>query len=291
MDAIQGKSSYNFLVRGGDMSELRELLKNSKSCLFLTSAGMSADSNIPTFRDREGYWRNFPVFKEKGLQPQELASPSSFRQQAHHSWAFYEWRRRNARENTPHEGYRILNDLIDNHFEDAFVHTTNTDGYHIISGLPEDKVMEVHGSMWRLQCMQGNGCSYGYEDNTDVPLCELDYDKMAASDLPFCPKCNSLLRPNILMFGDWEYVEHMYQYRYFITFLDKVRSPDLIFLIGSSSEIPTNDYIADKLQKTGTKVVTINPDESSTRVCRPDLFIQKGALDAFLEIEDIVKSL
>ena len=125
------------------MDNLKKLLSNSKTCLFLTSAGMSADSGIPTFRDRDGYWKNFPIFKEKGLQPQELASPRSFRIQAHHSWAFYEWRRRNARENRPHHGYQVINRMIEDFFEKSFVHTTNTDGYHLISGLDKSKIMEV----------------------------------------------------------------------------------------------------------------------------------------------------
>jgi len=268
------------------MKKIKKLLMGSKSALFLTSAGMSADSNIPTFRDREGYWKNFPVFKEKGLQPQELASPHSFRVQAHHSWAFYEWRRRNARENSPHRGYDIINNIIDNFFEESFVHTTNTDGYHIISGLDESRIMEVHGSMWRLQCMNGIQCRYGYEDNEDVPLCELDYETMTASNMPYCPHCNSLLRPNILMFGDWEYVDHMQHYNNFQSFLKRVNAPDVIFLVGSSSEIPTNDHIAQKLQSAGSKVITVNPDVSCTRVCKPDIFLQKGALKAFEEIEE-----
>ncbi len=41
------------------------LLQQAGRMLVLTSAGMSADSNIPTFRDKDGYWRNFPPFKEK----------------------------------------------------------------------------------------------------------------------------------------------------------------------------------------------------------------------------------
>lgn len=272
------------------MVELKNLIKSSRSCLFLTSAGMSADSNIPTFRDREGYWRNFPIFKEKGLQPQELASPHSFRTQAHHSWAFYEWRRRNARENSPHHGYSVINDMIENYFDDAFVHTTNTDGYHLISGLDKTKVMEVHGSMWRLQCMNGMSCRYMYEDNEEVPLCDLDYENMSASNMPYCPECSSLLRPNILMFGDWEYVDHMHHYHNYQAFVQDVTVPDMIFLIGSSSEIPTNDYIAKSFQSGGSKVVTINPDEASTRVCRPDIFLQQGALEAFELIEDVLNS-
>ena len=273
------------------MDDLKNILKQSKTALFLTSAGMSADSGIPTFRDRQGYWKNFPIFKEKGLQPQELASPSSFRVQAHHSWAFYEWRRRNASENSPHHGYHVINDLINNYFKHSFVHTTNTDGYHIISGLDQSKVMEAHGSMWRLQCMQGLNCNYIYKDNDEIPLCELDYETMTATNMPYCPECGSLLRPNILMFGDWEYVEHTDQYHNFQIFLSNSGVPDLVFLVGSSSEIPTNDYMAQKLQDKGSIVITINPDVSSTRVCKPDIFIQKGALVAFEEIEEIINSI
>lgn len=270
--------------------ELEHLLKTSKTCLFLTSAGMSADSNIPTFRDREGYWRNFPVFKERGLLPQELASPHSFRVRPQNSWAFYEWRRRNANENTPHKGYEVINRMINSFFHNSFVHTTNTDGYHIISGLDESKVLEVHGSMWRLQCMRGDACGYGVRQNRDVPLCGLEHETMSAENMPVCPVCGSLLRPNILMFGDFEYVENEYQYSNFQSFIDE-GGVDLAFLVGSSSQIPTNDYIAKRLQHMGTKVVTINPDISSTAVCRPDIFIQEKSLTAFLEIEKILNNI
>ena len=83
-----------------------ELINSAKRALFLTSAGMSADSNIPTFRDKDGYWKNFPPFEEKNLQAQDLASPWAFRNELPHAWGFYEWRRQNANENMPHEGYR-----------------------------------------------------------------------------------------------------------------------------------------------------------------------------------------
>ena len=44
--------------------------------------------------------------------------------------------------------------------EEGFIHTTNTDGYHLRSGCQTDKILEVHGSMWRLQCL--DACSYNY---------------------------------------------------------------------------------------------------------------------------------
>ncbi len=115
---------------------------------------------------------------------------------------------------------------------------------------------------------------------------------MTATNMPYCPECGSLLRPHILMFGDWEYMEHTDQYPNFQKFISRVGGiPDVIFLVGSSSEIPTNDYIAQKFQEKGSMVITINPDLSSTRVCKPDIFIQKGALEAFEEIEEIIGSI
>jgi len=271
-----------------NIEKLKKIIEKSKTCMFLTSAGMSADSGIPTFRDKEGYWRNFPVFKKLGLEAIELANPHSFEVRPQYAWAFYEWRRRNANENKPHSGYMIINRLIKEVFDKSFVHTTNTDGYHIISGLNESLVYEVHGSMWRLQCMRGSACSYGIKDNRDVPLCDLDYDTMVATNLPICPVCGELLRPNILMFGDWYYIENDYQINNYNDFLREVGTPDLVFLVGSSSAVPTNDYLASRLQSMGSFVVTINPDESALGVCMPDLFLKKRAKEAFEEIEQAV---
>ncbi len=47
------------------IQQAADLLKQAKRVLFLTSAGMSADSKIPTFRDKDGYWENFPPLKKK----------------------------------------------------------------------------------------------------------------------------------------------------------------------------------------------------------------------------------
>jgi NAD-dependent SIR2 family protein deacetylase len=266
------------------LKDVIDLIKSAKSCIFLTSAGMSAESGIPTFRDKEGYWHNFPAYKKLNLEAVELANPRSFAHRPEHAWAFYEWRRRNAHTNKPHDGYKAINKLISNHFEYSFVHTTNTDGYHLISGIPEDKVYEIHGSMWRLQCSRGDSCSYNVKDDHNVPLCELDTETMTSTNLPKCPNCNQLLRPNILLFGDFDYIENEKQANNFRSFLNQAGIPEITFLIGASGTVPTNDYLAVRLQKAGSKVITINPDADSTKVCTPDIFLKTGAKDALTTI-------
>ena len=259
------------------------LLKSARRVLFLTSAGMSADSNIPTFRDKDGYWENFPPFKEKNLEAQDLASPWAFRNVLPHAWAFYEWRRRNADENQPHEGYHIINRWIAEHFEDSFIHTTNTDGYHLRSGADPDSVMEVHGSMWRLQCL--DMCSYQFWEDFSVPLCTLDHATMKSSDFPHCLSCNSIARPHILMFGDGEYTGHPQQEKNFRQFLQQ--PVDLAVLIGSSGAVPTNDYIALQLMDTGAQVININPDVSANSIVGTKNFISRTSREALIHLDKL----
>jgi len=258
-----------------------DLIKNSKRILLLTSAGMSADSNIPTFRDKDGYWKNFPPFKERNLEAQDLASPWAFRNVLPHAWAFYEWRRRNAHENQPHTGYQIINEWFDNC--EGFIHTTNTDGLHLMSGCDRNKILEVHGSMWRLQCL--DTCTHQFWDDVSVPLCNLDNHTMKASNFPSCTQCHGIARPHILMFGDGEYTGHPEQEINFKNFLQE--PVDLAILVGSSGAVPTNDYIALHLSKKGTVVININPDTSSNQIVNTDLFIEMKSKDAFVELNKI----
>lgn len=257
------------------------LIAEADRVLFLTSAGMSADSGIPTFRDKEGYWRNFPPFRQKGLEAQELASPWAFQNVLPHAWAFYEWRRRNAHENRPHPGYDIINKWIDTRFVDAFIHTTNTDGYHIISGASPGKVKEVHGSMWRLQCL--TPCSQDFWDEPAVPLCDLDYDTMEASNYPLCPRCGSIARPHILMFGDWDYVGHSEQEENFMRFGRE--AVDLVILVGSSGGVPTNDYIALQYKQARIPVININLDPAANGIVNTKYLLTMKGKEAFESLD------
>jgi len=257
------------------------LLDRARRVAFLTSAGMSAESGIPTFRDRDGYWRRFPPFAAKGLEAQDLASPWAFRTCLDHAWAFYEWRRRNADANTPHIGYEVLCRWMASRFSAAFIHTTNTDGYHIRAGTPDSRLREVHGSIWRLQCLRP--CSPRFWAEERVPLCTLDEQTMAASEYPACPDCGGIARPHVLMFGDGDYVGHPEQDRRWQAFL---RQPvDVALLIGSSGVVPTNDVLAAHLQASGTRIITINPDPHAGAFVRPDVAITEGAGAALTAID------
>ena len=182
------------------------------------------------------------------------------------------------------EAYEIINKWIKNLLEDAFIHTTNTDGYHLTSGCSADRILEVHGSMWRLQCL--NVCSHRFWKEETVPLCNLDLKSMKASKYPTCPKCQGIARPHILMFGDMEYVGHLAQEANFRNFVQK--DIDLVFLVGSSGAVPTNDYIALELKNKGAKLININPDLSTNKIAKAKIFLPLKSREAFVRINKLI---
>ncbi len=267
---------------GDALDHAARLLARARRPLFLTGAGMSAESGIPTFRDEGGYWRRFPPFARLGLAAQDLASPWAFRHHLAHAWAFYEWRRRNAAENAPHAGYAVITRWLAERFPEGFVHTTNTDGYHLRAGIAPDRLREVHGSMWRLQCLRP--CSRRFWEEARVPLCDLDEVTMEASELPHCDRCGGVARPHILMFGDGDYVGHPDQDAAWEAFVSG--GVDLALLIGASGAVPTNDRIAATLQRRGCKVVTLNPDPTAGGYLRPDVALHLPAGEALIALDD-----
>lgn len=144
--------------------------------VILTGAGISADSNIPTFRGRDGLWNSYRV--------EELATPQAFKRNPERVWAFYHWRREriwSAQPNTAHEAVAALQ----RRFPSVPVITQNVDGLHQRAG--SRHVIELHGSLWKLRCCR---CSHRWED--------VD----SRSGMPTCPQCGALARPDVVWFGE-----------------------------------------------------------------------------------------
>lgn len=257
-----------------DLERAVRLMKTAERVLFLTGAGMSADSGIPTFRDREGFWRRFPVYAGLGLRPEELATGTGFTRHPEKSWAFYEWRRRNAAANQPHAGYQIINSFLSRY--DGFILTTNTDGYHLRSGTPPDRTYEIHGSMWRLQMVDGFPGTVW--NNTTVPLCDLDETTMTVVPESMPRFRGSLLRPNILMFDDCWFVSSSDQICAMARFEEA--PVDTVFLIGSDCGVPTNVVRAAEFRQRGARVICINPSpDCCGQYLKPDVHLLAGARD------------
>ena len=248
------------------INEAAKILKKAHSVLICTGAGMSKECGIPTFRDDDGMWKNLPEYRNIDIYPVKEMNVFSLLEFPEKTWGFSEWTRRKIASSKLHKGYAALNDW-QNKFVNIFVHTTNTDGWHLGSGWPSNFIYEVHGSCWKLQCAgiisKPLPCTNERWDDRGVPLCELNEKTMLASNFPRCPYCGSLKRTNTLNFGgDYGFINDIEQYSSFLTFI-RENCPQVIVIIGSSGQVPRNENLAQRWKMKSPKnrtIITINPN-------------------------------
>ena len=182
-----------------------ERITQSSGLLIAAGAGMGVDSGLADFRGPEGFWRAYPQFQQAGLRFEEMANPQAFARDPGLAWGFYGHRLQRYRDAAPHRGFAILREIAAHLPDGAFVFTSNVDGHFQKAGFSDDRICEVHGSIHYLQCAAP--CSGHiwpadkFEPVVDPATCRL------APPLPRCPNCGELARPNILMFGDWNWLQ------------------------------------------------------------------------------------
>ncbi len=182
-----------------------ERIAQSSGLLIAAGAGMGVDSGLADFRGKEGFWRAYPPLRQAGLRFEEIANPQAFARNPGLAWGFYGHRLQRYREVTPHRGFAILREIAARLPDGAFVLTSNVDGHFQKAGFATERIWEVHGSIHHLQCV--TPCANRiwpadeFQPEVDSSTCRL------APPWPHCPKCGQLARPNILMFGDWNWLD------------------------------------------------------------------------------------
>jgi NAD-dependent deacetylase len=161
-----------------DSARVADRLRTARRVLALTGAGISAESGIPTFRGRDGWWRN--------EDPTRLATQAAFDRDPAHVWEWYQYRRGLVRAAQPNAGHRALADL-ERAGKQLLVATQNVDDLHERAG--SGAVAHIHGSIWSVRC---EGCrAERHEPRHPFP------------DLPpRCDTCDALLRPAVVWFGE-----------------------------------------------------------------------------------------
>ena len=180
------------------IEKAKEQIENADVIFITAGAGMGVDSGLPDFRGNEGFWEAYPVIRDFGYSFVDMANPQWFETNPHLAWAFYGHRLNLYRATTPHDGFYLLKELVESKKE-YFIFTSNVDGQFQKAEFDEDKIYECHGSIHHFQCTSCNQEIYSAKNET----VEVDMKSFEALNIPKCPKCNSVARPNILMFGDW----------------------------------------------------------------------------------------
>lgn len=192
-----------------DFARCARLIMAADGVLITAGAGLGVDSGLPDFRGNEGMWQAYPALGRARMPFQDIACPDAFHAQPRLAWGFYGHRLKLYRETVPGESFGILDGIARGLPEGAFVFTSNVDGHFQQAGCDPARVMECHGSIHHLQCL--DGCmgdiwpADGFEPEVDQTTCRL------LNEFPRCPWCDGLARPNILMFGDAGWIDERTQ--------------------------------------------------------------------------------
>jgi NAD-dependent SIR2 family protein deacetylase len=251
-------------------------------------AGMGVDSGLPDFRGDGGFWRAYPPFEKRGLNFMDLANPSWFERDPRLAWGFYGHRLHLYRDTEPHRGFELLRQWGDRSASGYFVFTSNVDGQFQAAGFDPQRIVECHGSIHHMQCTAG--CHRGIWPADDVDV-DVDSQTFRASPpLPRCTKCNTLARPNILMFGDsqWLAGRSEAQQARMTGWLQRTRAQNVVIIeAGAGTAVPTVRWQCERLADlVDATLIRINPREAQGPP--GTLSLATGALEALEAIEALL---
>ncbi len=263
--------------------KLVDFAQSDRHFTVLTGAGISVESDIPTFRGPGGYWR----VGSKEYKPQEIATRKMFEENPDDVWAWYLYRRGVCRKARPNRGHLALAEM-ERLFEGRFtLITQNVDGLHLQAGNNPLHTYEIHGNIFHMRCSRS--CSHEvYPIPNEVPD-KLKGEPMTDQDrrLLRCPKCGEPARPHILWF-DESYNEEFYHY---VSALKISTQTGLLLVVGTSGSTNLPILIAQKVRRRYGLIVDVNIREnpfSEMAVKSNGGFVQGTCSEALPEILKIL---
>ena len=233
--------------------QIEEQLRKAKKIVFATGAGISQESGIPTFRGKNGLWRNYDAMK--------LATIDAFYENPKLVWEWYNERRKNIFEAEPNLGHKAIAEL--EKFFDVVVLTQNIDGLHQRAG--SSKVLELHGSIVKIKCTV---CDYTDESNYQF------------SEIPPMCKCGNILRPDVVWFGEG-LPQNVWQEA-----IIHANTCDFMFIAGTSLVVSPANTLPIYAKQNNATLVEINPDET-VMTSDMDLSIRSTSATALPELLSI----
>ncbi|MDH3766246.1 MAG: NAD-dependent deacylase, partial [Nitrosopumilus sp.] len=200
-----------------------------KKIVFVTGAGISQESGIPTFRGKDGLWRNHDAMK--------LATIDAFYDNPELVWQWYNERMLNIFNSKPNQGHKAIAEL--EKYAEVVVLTQNIDGLHQKAG--STKVLELHGSIVKIKC---SVCSFKDEVTEEF------------SEIPPLCKCGNLLRPDVVWFGE-SLPQDVWQNA--MVFASQC---DLMVIVGTSLVVSPANTLPIYAKQNNSILIEINPENT-----------------------------
>jgi NAD-dependent SIR2 family protein deacetylase len=269
------------------LQRVANAIRSAEGLVIGAGAGMGVDSGLPDFRGDEGFWKAYPPYQKLNLRFTEMATPRWFAKDPPFAWGFYGHRLNLYRKTRPHEGFAILRSWAERKPRGAFVFTSNVDGHFQRAGFDAEHILEIHGSLDWMQCMEHCGASL-FASPSGEEVVPVDETTMrAVGELPECPACGGLARPNVLMFDDWRWdsSRSVAQQSNLEGWMEKTaRSRLAIVECGAGTAIPSVRHFCEEVAAaSGCPLIRINVREPA--VPRGQIGLAMGALQALRLIE------
>ena len=169
-----------------DLESVANWLRDAKSIVILTGAGLSTESGIPDFRGPQGVWTKNPAAEKTANLQHYVADPEVRKAAWQHRVNSEMWTAE------PNDGHRAVTELA----RLANVHTVvtqNIDGLHQAAGLDPDRIVEIHGTVHFAKCL---ACSW-----RGPMAATLDRVRAGEED-PACVACGGILKSATISFGE-----------------------------------------------------------------------------------------
>ena len=208
---------------------IKDQIKDFKKIVFVTGSGISQESGIPTFRGKDGLWRNYDAMK--------LATIDAFYENPRLVWEWYNERRKNIFAAKPNLGHKAIVEL--EKYAKIVILTQNIDGLHQKAGSTE--VLELHGSIVKIKC---SVCDFKDEIMTEF------------SEIPPLCKCGNILRPDVVWFGE-SLPQDVWQKS--INFASQC---DLMVIVGTSLVVSPANTLPIYAKRNNAVLIEINPENT-----------------------------
>ncbi len=224
-----------------ELSTLHLVDLSNARLLIITGAGVSAESGIPTFRGEDGYWRN--------LDPAKLATPGAFAKDPGLVWEWYRERRQRIRNAQPNPAHKAIAKLAQ-YAQEFLLVTQNVDDLHARAGSSKEKMVQIHGDIFVTRCSRCDFSRHDYEHEHEHESEDID--------LPRCPRCEGLMRPGVVWFGEqlpWDELRRVENYL-------EDGPCDFVIVAGTTA---TFGYIIDwalRASRDVGELIEVNPDET-----------------------------
>lgn len=231
---------------------LADFYSKSRKLTILTGAGLSADSGIPTFRDKDGFWSVGSV----NYMPEEMGTYKMYLDKPLEVWKWFLYRHTICSKALPNIGHFAIKELEDI-FADRFkLITQNVDGLHFKAGTSREKTYLIHGTLEKARC--GKECSnelYSYPEIFLDKGQELTKDQI---EILKCKKCGHFLRPHVLWFDE------RYNEKYFKldSSMRTAKETGLLLIVGTSGATNLPQRIVESVLSRQGIIIDINLKEN-----------------------------